>query len=543
MKSGVYKQTVSEETDAALKNYKTFDKNGPTLDGIKTWRENVKRTRESLAQAAEMRKQKAAQHVIDETFPDDGTEETELNRSLMNEILSGGTEHIKENYARLKKEALDAWGEMIGVKPYLDYKGQGTGIISYVGEHGGWEGTRVTANEGWYSQFYKEHGRAPGERERYDIADREARAPMEASNDPEAAAELKNISAAKSRVEALEGLDTVIKGLDIPDLEARSLLSEKSYDLVYKPVLETLSNGPEKAAKAARESAIIMGRMADAFAVQYGVPVEKIAPEIMKGTNQKVTGKIYGEAFDVRRIGINKLSEFAERLKNGPKNPRLDTNGKIIHENAGDLKLTGDTGVIFPGERISHYEQHNLNGAHLDDIQQHVDSIEKAVLSKWQNGKYEGQYKGIYVIARVKGDLGKYYAVFCFTPNGKKYLTTVVKESDGGIYKKEIEDKTATVLSDYSSAETDGLASSSISTDIIQKKLAKRNNDTNEPYHQMAGEHAATAMVGRLQSAETMERNGTSPEEIWKETGWMRGPDHKWRFEIPGHLDQFNARK
>ena len=536
-------QTVSEETDAALKNYKTFDKNGPTLDGIKTWRENVKRTRESLAQAAEMRKQKAAQHVIDETFPDDGTEETELNRSLMNEILSGGTEHIKENYARLKKEALDAWGEMIGVKPYLDYKGQGTGIISYVGEHGGWEGTRVTANEGWYSQFYKEHGRAPGERERYDIADREARAPMEASNDPEAAAELKNISAAKSRVEALEGLDTVIKGLDIPDLEARSLLSEKSYDLVYKPVLETLSNGPEKAAKAARESAIIMGRMADAFAVQYGVPVEKIAPEIMKGTNQKVTGKIYGEAFDVRRIGINKLSEFAERLKNGPKNPRLDTNGKIIHENAGDLKLTGDTGVIFPGERISHYEQHNLNGAHLDDIQQHVDSIEKAVLSKWQNGKYEGQYKGIYVIARVKGDLGKYYAVFCFTPNGKKYLTTVVKESDGGIYKKEIEDKTATVLSDYSSAETDGLASSSISTDIIQKKLAKRNNDTNEPYHQMAGEHAATAMVGRLQSAETMERNGTSPEEIWKETGWMRGPDHKWRFEIPGHLDQFNARK
>lgn len=55
-----------------------------------------------------MRKQKAAQHVIDETFPDDGTEETELNRSLMNEILSGGTEHIKENYARLKKEALDA---------------------------------------------------------------------------------------------------------------------------------------------------------------------------------------------------------------------------------------------------------------------------------------------------------------------------------------------------------------------------------------------------------------------------------------------------
>lgn len=59
----------------------------------------------------------------------------------------------------------------------------------------------------------------------------------------------------------------------------------------------------------------------------------------------------------------------------------------------------------------------------------------------------------------------------------------------------------------------------------------------------MAGEHAATAMVGRLQSAETMERNGTSPEEIWKETGWMRGPDHKWRFEIPDNLDKIHFPK
>ena len=40
-----------------------------------------------------------------------------------------------------------------------------------------------------------------------------------------------------------------------------------------------------------------------------------------------------------------------------------------------------------------------------------------------------------------------------------------------------------------------------------------------------------------------MEREAASSEEIWKETGWMRGSDHKWRFEIPDHLDQFNARK
>lgn len=50
-------------------------------------------------------------------------------------------------------------------------------------------------------------------------------------------------------------------------------------------------------------------------------------------------------------------------------------------------------------------------------------------------------------------------------------------------------------------------------------------------------------MISRLQKVESMEKEGTSSEEIWKETGWMRGPDHNWRFEIPDHLDQFNARK
>lgn len=43
----------------------------------------------------------------------------------------------------------------------------------------------------------------------------------------------------------------------------------------------------------------------------------------------------------------------------------------------------------------------------------------------------------------------------------------------------------------------------------------------------MAGERASTAMISRLQKAESMEKEDTSSEEIWKEIGWMREPDHK----------------
>jgi len=38
--------------------------------------------------------------------------------------------------------------------------------------------------------------------------------------------------------------------------------------------------------------------------------------------------------------------------------------------------------------------------------------------------------------------------------------------------------------------------------------------------------------VGDTGSAEKMEREGRSREDIWNETGWYRGVDGKWRFEI-----------
>ena len=51
-------------------------------------------------------------------------------------------------------------------------------------------------------------------------------------------------------------------------------------------------------------------------------------------------------------------------------------------------------------------------------------------------------------------------------------------------------------------------------------------------YYQFAGENALTADTNSLSQARTMELNDYSDEEIYKETGWFKGPDNKWRFEI-----------
>ena len=47
-----------------------------------------------------------------------------------------------------------------------------------------------------------------------------------------------------------------------------------------------------------------------------------------------------------------------------------------------------------------------------------------------------------------------------------------------------------------------------------------------------AGINALTADKDALAKAQTMIAQGFDPEDVWKETGWGRGADGKWRFEI-----------
>ena len=58
-----------------------------------------------------------------------------------------------------------------------------------------------------------------------------------------------------------------------------------------------------------------------------------------------------------------------------------------------------------------------------------------------------------------------------------------------------------------------------------------RDNKTGRKY-QAAGEMAKTADVARLSKAEELELQGKSREEIFDTTGWWRGKDGNWRFEI-----------
>lgn len=64
--------------------------------------------------------------------------------------------------------------------------------------------------------------------------------------------------------------------------------------------------------------------------------------------------------------------------------------------------------------------------------------------------------------------------------------------------------------------------------------------DIIERYNQSAGERAMTANMEKLKEAKEMLAKDADMKTIYQKTGWHRGADGKWRFEIPDNFDDIN---
>ena len=67
-------------------------------------------------------------------------------------------------------------------------------------------------------------------------------------------------------------------------------------------------------------------------------------------------------------------------------------------------------------------------------------------------------------------------------------------------------------------------------------------NNSNVKYS-FGGKNSKIADIGLLQKAETLEKDGASAEEVRKETGWSRGLDNKWKFEIDDSKAKYKEEK
>lgn len=135
--------------------------------------------------------------------------------------------------------------------------------------------------------------------------------------------------------------------------------------------------------------------------------------------------------------------------------------------------------------------------------------------------------------------LGKQYTadvVVGFTDKGICELHDVVNINPTQFGYKKTNDALSTI-----SSEDEHLQKR---TSFVNTTVSQKNSDVNSKYTQnskndadidgfsVGGVNAKTAEVGRLADAERMEQGGADSETVRRETGWYRGYDGKWRFEI-----------
>lgn len=297
LKAGIYMQKISEESAETLSNHAAFDKDGQTLHDIEEARKHIEKTRQIFNATKEAREAEVAKTILDRDFTDPE------QKTAMEKIFAEGMDDIKENYKKVKAEALKTYEELINYKYYADYEPQGVEKVpvyewSRNYEHGGvitsgyigGSYIRTTNNDRWYANAWKKYGRKPNRRELYDIAEQEAINEIDSTSafsEEEKQGYINSIQTARKEVETIESLEDYVKELDTRDIAARTLLSQKAYDDVYAPTLEQLKKAPAKAAEAAEESAFVYARLVDNFSKIYNLPIENIVASIQNGGEKK----------------------------------------------------------------------------------------------------------------------------------------------------------------------------------------------------------------------------------------------------------------
>lgn len=495
VETGKYMQTATPETHEALSDYTTMDKGEKTIHAIREERQRMKDMIDIVTMTREKREAAATEKILNDHFSDD-TDIGREDRDTTREILSGGLDHIEDTCKTILQEAKDAWGKLTGVKELQDYmerrKTQDAntsnekGVDMFdVGEGKDRVHLRVSKNPDWYQDFYGAYGRAPNQRELYDIAQEKIIAEND-KGDEESKAAIAEIEEAKKRVESIERVSETLKSLNKEDLIAQTLLDPETYEEAYKPLLEEIkAAGNGAVTKAARDSALVLAKLAENFHKNYGVPL-KLAM-VKAGEVLGVQTGTYGmAAFDVSRSGISSVSQFMDRIKAG----------KTAGEKPNKIRYTGKFGVSYSAEQVSHattlHRGHVLTKEQMDDIENHLDVLHNPALSS-RGDALNGRYHGKSVLCRIDGGLGSYYVVLeVSNDNGVVWFKTGMAGGKESI-DKIIAEHSAGSLS-YKDAGTTSQNNSAITIDSLPNALGIVKKDA---YHQMAGEHARNAPLDK----------------------------------------------
>nr|DAG81708.1 MAG TPA: crystallin beta/gamma motif-containing protein [Caudoviricetes sp.] len=527
-------EASSEILDAASFNVEA--------DSMARMRENAKHTLETMkANAEKLVEQQInlVKTIPQELYPED-TPEAQVYRDLVEAAIVTDM----ENPARgLKQLIQQAEAEKLAIlQPALNFlndtHGQGVSII----DTGDGRGIRVSENAKWYQDFYREHKRKPTKQELMDIASDMVSGKSNIEyftvTDEHMAAEADKVSADLSavndRLEALNSVKDKVQQINSTEMKIAESMSPEAYK-VYRNYMTMLGNAPGTASRAARINAVLLAHMAERLAEntrratgnqEYTAVDAAKKIELQLGGAYNSGSNMNQAMFDVSKVGVSSLKEFADKIaEKGKEGVNVSKIKWVDNENK----------VTYPGAQVKHaIRKHSLNMNDLNNIQDGVNKLQDVCLSKIE----VGEYGGVPVFAKSNIDGQLYFVCLEFRPDGETVFLTATRTTEKMFetYKKEHGSERSINLGDLT---TD--SNRALSIPNIQELLGivKNGNALN----QMAGEHAKTAALDKLEQAKAMVEDGRTPEDIYKATGWFKGQDGKWRFEIPDNLEAITLDK
>lgn len=266
IKTGVFAQRAGESFDTdTLMDASTMNQGGTHLAALRERKQRMDALAQELRDIANDKSDAISEEIMQEHFQDADAIEQDAAR----DVVYRNPYDLQSSYKEVLKDARKQYEDAVNFKYYWTYKPQGVSII--VADTDGHDnvqtgrGYRMSNNEPWYSDMYKEYGGKATKEQMLDVAYKNERAELAASS-PELLPQWDaNVEAAKQRYETLRDMGEKFEELSHSDYALRKTFSKEGA-AVYQDAVKTFQQGNQAVSQAAKENAYIYARMAERWA-------------------------------------------------------------------------------------------------------------------------------------------------------------------------------------------------------------------------------------------------------------------------------------
>lgn len=266
IKTGVFAQRADESFDTdTLMDASTMNQGGTHLAALRERKQRMDALAQELRDIANDKSDAISEEIMQEHFQDADAVEQEAAR----DVVYRNPYDLQSSYKEALKDARKQYEDAVNFKYYWTYKPQGVSIVvADTADHDNVQtgrGYRMSNNEPWYSDMYKEYGGKATKEQMLDVAYKNERAELAASS-PELLQQWDaNVEAAKQRYETLRDMGEKFEELSHSDYALRKTFSKEGA-AVYQDAVKTFQQGNQAVSQEAKENAYLYARMAERWA-------------------------------------------------------------------------------------------------------------------------------------------------------------------------------------------------------------------------------------------------------------------------------------